>query len=208
MVATNETDGDGIYLFSSIADGDYYIIVDTADPEFPAGLGQVYDPDATLDSVGTNVVISGGVVTSIGGTPGTGIDLDVDFGYRFTGTNTLSGTIGLETIVTNGVMGTTGSGVDPDEYPFVRVTVSLTYWQDDGDGIVESGETITIGSTTTTTNGDYSFSGLPAGDLVDDQYIVSVGAPETDLALSTTLGVTPASIVSNFVSGAPTETIY
>ena len=156
----------------------------------------MYDPDATVDSVGTNVVISGGVVTSIGGAPGTGIDLDVDFGYRFTGTNTLSGTIGLETIVTNGVMGTTGSGVDPDEYPFVGVTVSLTYWQDDGDGIVESGETITIGSTTTTTNGDYSFSGLPAGDLVDDQYIVSVGAPEADLELSTTLGVTPASIVS------------
>ena len=35
----------------------------------PGGLTQVYDPDAVFDSVGTNVVVSNGVVTSIGERP-------------------------------------------------------------------------------------------------------------------------------------------
>jgi uncharacterized repeat protein (TIGR01451 family) len=186
-VQTVETDADGYYIFSDLPDGDYRVVVNTADSDFPAGLGQVYGPDDTLDDQATNINISGGTVTNIGGTGCTSCSLDVDFGYRFTGTNSLSGTVGLDDPTYDGVMGSGASGVATNEAPFVGKTVYLYLWNDDGDNVPESSERILVNQTQTSTNGDYGFTGLPSGDG-DDQYIISMAAPDDYLTLTTTDG--------------------
>ena len=187
-VATNETDADGYYYFSDLPDGTWSVTVLTNDADFPPGLAQTFDPDGVLDDAGSAIVISGGVVTSVGGAPCTDCDLSIDFGYRYSGSNSLSGTIGFDAAPYDGVLnGTNASGTATNEVPYAGVPVYLYLWNDDGDGIVEAGETIAVASTTTAANGDYAFTGLPAGDG-DDRYIVASAAPENYLKLTTTNG--------------------
>ncbi len=187
-IATNETDANGIYLFSELADATYRVVVQTDDEDFPAGLVQSYDPDGTLDNQATDIVISGGSVVSIGGVACTDCDLAVDFGYRYAGTNSLSGTIGLDVEPYDGLMnGLNPSGPGPGETPYAGVSVYAYLWDDDGDGIVEAGEYVLLGSTQTDANGDYAFTNLPSGS-VGSKYIVSSSAPEDQLKLTTTNG--------------------
>ena len=187
-IATNETDADGYYYFSGLPDGTYGVQVATGDADFPAGLTNVWTADGTFDDYATNIVISGGTVVSVGGLPCTGCDLSIDFGYRYAGNNSLSGTIGYDAGPFDGVLnGTNASGVATNESAYAGVSVYLYLWNDDGDGIVEAGEYAAIASTATGTNGDYSFAGLPNGDG-DDRYIAASSAPEDYLKLTTTNG--------------------
>jgi len=190
VVATNATDADGYYIFSGWPNGTYTVEVLTNDTDFPAGLSPTFDLDGTGTANLATFAITNGQVR-----------LDVDFGYRYAGTYTLSGTVGIEDVPYNGVMGNGPSGYSSNEVPFVESEVNLYYWIDNGDNVIQSGETHLIGSSTTTTNGDYSFSGLPPGDG-NDKYIVSFGVPDDNLQLTTTVGVTPAMIVSNSVNAA------
>jgi uncharacterized repeat protein (TIGR01451 family) len=200
-VATNLTDSEGWYYFSNLGDGTYSVAVDTNDAAFPAGLMQTYDPDGALDSVATNIVVSGGMVTEIDGTPCSGCDLSIDFGYRYAGNNSLSGTIGIDAPPYDGLMnGMITNGVGAGEAPYPNVQVYLYLWNDDGDGIVESGEYVLISSTPTDVDGDYLFIGLPNGDG-DDRYIVSSTAPEDYLKLTTTNGSIPGATVTETVNG-------
>ena len=201
VVDTTETDPDGWYYFGNLMDGVYEVTVDTGDADFPADLYAVYDYDGTPYSLTTNIVIQNGVVTNIGGTGCTDCNLDVDFGYRYPGNNILSGTIGLDKVPFDGLMGTNAYGVSPGEAPFPGVMVYLKLWDDDGDDVVESGEWVDIYSTSTDTNGDYSFTNLPEGDG-DDRWIVSMAAPQEHLILTTETGDTPAEWVSNTVNAA------
>lgn len=202
LVATNEADSSGQYLFQNLADGTYVVVVATNDSDWTSILGQTYDPDGALDDSASAIIISNGVVVSIGGSPVTNADLDIDFGYRYTGTNSLSGTVGLESDPLDGVMGTGSSGYTAsNEVPYANVSLYLYLWDDDGDNIVDPGESKLISSTLTVTNGDYSFSNLPEGDG-NDAYIVSLFAPELNLVLTTTNGVTPATNVVNTLDPA------
>ncbi|OGV63632.1 MAG: hypothetical protein A2498_06670 [Lentisphaerae bacterium RIFOXYC12_FULL_60_16] len=194
LIASTETDGDGYYTFANVGDGTWQIVTATNDADFPPDLAPVHDPDGTLDNRATDVVMSGGHVASIDGVSKTNADLTIDFGYRYAGNNALSGTIGLDGTPTNGVMGVGISGVSGDEVAFEGATVFLTFWDDDGDDLIEAGETRLIGSTLTSTNGDYSFAGLPTGSG-NARYIVSLAAPESDLELTTQTGDTPATEV-------------
>ncbi|MGD9872967.1 MAG: SdrD B-like domain-containing protein [Kiritimatiellia bacterium] len=186
-IATNQTDGDGYYLFANLPDGQYSVMVDTNDTDFPSGLGAVYDSAGDYDGWATNIFIYGGSVTNIGNTGCTGCSLDVDFGYRYTGTNTLSGTIGLDGTAPDGVMGSGASGVNADEAPYAGVPVYIYLWNDDGDRIPEAGEITLVNQTVTTNNGDYSFADLPQGDG-NDEYLVTAAAPAYNLLLTTTNG--------------------
>ena len=187
-IATNETDADGWYYFSNLGDGTFHVAVVGSDPDFPPGLTQTYDPDGALDGVGTNVVVAGGSVTSVGGVPCTGCDFSIDFGYRYAGNNSLSGTIGFDAAPFDGVLnGTNWNGVATNEIAYADVQVYLYLWNDDGDGNVEAGEYVLVSSTFTGTNGDYSFTGLPNGDG-NDKYVVASLAPEDYLKLTTTNG--------------------
>ena len=188
-IATNETDADGYYGFSGLVDfANYGVGVDTGDADFPAGLVSTWTADGTFDDYTTNIVMSGGAVTSIGGYPCTDCDLNVDFGYRYAGSNSLSGTIGLDATPYDGLMnGLNPSGPGAGESPYAGVPVTLYLWDDDGDGIIEAGETTQIGTETTDANGDYAFTGLPNGDG-NDRYVVASPAPESSLTLTTTNG--------------------
>lgn len=187
-IATNETDADGYYYFSDLAAGTYHVEVLTDDPDFPAGVANTWTLDGSYDNTTTNIVIDGGAVISVGGTPCSDCDLAIDFGYRREGNNSLSGTIGLDATPYDGVLnGSNPSGVGAGETAYPGVPVYLYLWDDDGDDVIESGEYILVASTVTAANGDYSFTGLPAGDG-GDQYIVSSAAPEADLKLTTTNG--------------------
>ncbi len=208
-VATNETDADGYYYFSDLPDGTWSVVVLTNDVDFPPGLSQTYDPDGVLDNRGTNVVIAGGAVTSVGGVPCTGCDLSLDFGYRYVGNNSLSGTIGFDAPPYDGVLnGTNWNGVATNETAYAGVQVYLYLWNDDGDGIVEPGEYVAVASTTTSTNGDYAFTGLPSGDG-DDRYVVASAAPENYLKLTTTNGsIAGVSVVETTNAQGSTVSAY
>jgi uncharacterized repeat protein (TIGR01451 family) len=188
-LATNETDADGYYGFSGLVDfANYGVRAATNDVDFPAGLTNTWTADGTFDNYTTNIVMSGGVVTSIGGYPCTGCDLNIDFGYRYAGNNSLSGTIGLDATPYDGLMnGLNPLGPGAGESPYAGVPVTLYLWDDDGDGVLEAGEYVQIGTTTTAANGDYAFTGLPNGDG-NDQYVVASPAPESYLSLTTTNG--------------------
>ncbi len=186
LVTSTETDAAGNYSFANLADGTYQVVVDGADGDFPAGLTQTTDPDGTADGQGDGIVVAGGVVTEIGGATCADCDLDVDFGYRFLGAHSLSGTVCQEQTV-DGVCGSGSSGVGAGELAYSGTPVYLLLWTDDGDSIVEAGETRQIATTQTDANGDYSFGSLPAGT-----FIVSLAAPADDLTFTTTGGYNPA----------------
>ena len=190
-VATNTTDADGYYYFYDLVDGTYKVVVATSGTNWPAGVGQVYDPDGTNDNQAVGIVVSNLHVVSIGPNAVTN-DLDVDFGYRYAGSNVLSGTVGLDTQPYDGLMnGSNPSGVGAGEAAFSNVTVYAWWWRDDGDTNREPGEAVLIASTQTAANGDYVFTGLPEGDG-NDFYIISLSAPRSELTLTTTNGSTTA----------------
>jgi uncharacterized repeat protein (TIGR01451 family) len=198
LVETNVTDASGFYLFSNLSNGTYRVTVLTNDTDFPLGLTATYDADGTSDSTTGEIDIDGGHVVSINGVGVTDADLMIDFGYRFVGSNRLSGTVGLDVPTFDGLLnGMNPNGVGTGEYPFAGRTVYLSLWNDAGvSNVVESGETTPIASVTTLANGDYSFENLPAGDG-DDRYIVKLAAPAVDLRLTTETGDTTALWVRN-----------
>lgn len=193
LVATNVTNIDGEYLFSGLPDATYRVTVLTADPDFPAGLTASYDADGTADGDTANIVVSGGHITQIEGQAVTNADLTIDFGYTRAGSNALSGTVGMDDALDDGLLnGLNPSGVGAGEYPFASVPVFLHFWSDDGDGSVEAGESVLIASTSTDANGDYAFIGLPAAVGANDRYLVTLAAPASELRLTTATGDTPA----------------
>ena len=167
IIATAVTDGNGNYQFTGVPDGTYSVQV-TDVSNVLLGLNESDDPDATLDEQ-TTVVVSGGVVTSIGGVPCVGCDNNVDFGYA-----PATGTIGNQIwhdVNGNGLYepkGTDGiPGTLDDESGLEGITVAL--WLDvNGNGIIEPGTDNLLRTTTTDVNGQYEFKGLEAGKYLVD----------------------------------------
>ena len=159
---TTTTDLDGNYSFGDLADDTYYVAVDASDPDFPPALTQTYDADGgTPDNVTSSIVISGGVVTSIGGVGCTNCSLDSDFGYRFAGNNSVSGTAFADD---GSGGGTTNDGTqqagETTTYP--NVPVYLYYCGADND-CDTTADNVLVGSKNTDSNGDYSFTNLADG---------------------------------------------
>ncbi len=198
LIATNATDADGYYTFGNLSNGTYRVQVLTTDPDFPAALTASCDADGTADSVANGIVISGGHVSSIGGTAVASADLTLDFGYRYAGSNRLSGTVGLDASPYDGVLnGPSAFGTGVGEYPFAGATLYLYVWHDaNTNNIFNIGESTLIASALTAANGDYGFSSLPDG-AAGDRYIVSLAAPASDLKLTTQTGNTAAQWVNN-----------
>lgn len=195
VVATTETDANGEYSFGGVADGTYFVQVDTADTDFPSGLTQTYMPDGgSADNTADNVVISGGSVASIGGTACSNCDLDVDFGYRFSGTNSISGTAWHD----DDSGGQSGGIGDIDAGETVRYDgVPVYLWRCvSGCG---GSDDILVGSTTTDSNGQYAFN-----NLADGEYRVVANA--NAYSLSGTSATTPTSYASISLSGGASAT--
>lgn len=198
LIATNVTDADGYYSFINVTDGTYNVSVDLADTDIPAGLAVSWDRDGTPDGTINGVKVGGGVVTAINNVQmATNVDLELDFAFRYVGSNVVSGTVGLDAPPYDGRLnGTNALGVGTGEYPFANVTVFLYYWNDNGDRVIASGETVLIGSSVTSTNGDYRFANLPSGGT-NNHYIVALSAPADELRLTTTSGCNAAQWVHN-----------
>ncbi len=91
---TTVTDSDGKYTFGGLPAGTYCVKVDTTDPDFPAGVTQNFDPDGVNNGEARTIVInSSGVVTSIGGNACTGCNMKIDFGYAYSGSTIVAGTV-------------------------------------------------------------------------------------------------------------------
>lgn len=179
LMATNDTDDLGYYSFGNLRDGAYTVKVFTNDVDFPAGVTNVYDPDGVNDDTATSIVISNGFVVTVSGQTWTNGSLGIDFGYRYAGNNSLGGTIGMDALPYDGVLGTGNSGVGSGEQAFQGVTVYAYVWKDlNSNGVVEAQEQTFIKSTTTDTNGDYLLTGLPtAVGPAGNWYLISTAPP-------------------------------
>ncbi len=144
-IETTTTDYEGYYSFINVGDGTWYVAVDES--TLPAGLAPTYD----LDGGTTNPNSETEVVLAAGDS-----NLNADFGYRLNGTYQLSGTVYYDLDESGGDQGI-------DEPGYEGQTVYL--WQLVGSSYVQ------VGSTTTDTDGNYSFTNLPAGN-----YVVSTNA--------------------------------
>lgn len=168
FMGTTTTDAAGAYTFAGLSNGSYYTQVDLA--TLPSNLTQTFEADSSINNQ-NQVTIAGAD------------QADVNFAYQYSGSNALSGTVGIDGDTIDGLLnGVNPSGVANDETPFTGVTVYLYTWDDGNtDGIIDSGEILLIATTVTDANGDYGFTGLPASDF----YLVSIAAPLNNLLMTT-----------------------
>ena len=207
---TTETDSDGYYSFASMPDGTYTLSIDdTTIAALPGSPSASYERDGGTDHAVTIKLVSG-VVTEVNSLPVTDADFELDFGYTYTGSNALSGTVGLDGDPLDGVLNGTGSGVAVDESAFSNQTVYLYLLTDDATfGVYDTGEPLTLIATALTDSaGDYSFTNLPTGDS-QDAYIVSLAAPLANLSLTTVATNTPAdTLVDTLNASGDTTSAY
>ncbi len=172
LVASTQTDFDGLYSFSNIPDGNYNISITP-----PAG----YNPTTGGQSVGattTTLTMAGNVVTNIGGSACTDCDLEVDFGLKIAGTQTISGNICIDASPEDGLCDDPGdTNLEGEEVHLYRF---------------DSGSWVYVGSVQTDATGAYQFDGLP-----DGQYVVSLStenAPFDKATLETDNADSPGDI--------------
>ncbi|MBP7865824.1 MAG: DUF11 domain-containing protein [Acidobacteria bacterium] len=144
ILATLVTDGNGNYLFTGLANGNYLVSIPTVPSGYTyTGTGANADSDPAAAGTQRAVTVSAG-----------GSVLTADFGYRAATSRTVSGTLWNDTDA-DGVLdgGETGLG---------NVTVEL--WLDDGDNVFEPGTGDTLNTTRSTdASGAYSFENLAGG---------------------------------------------
>lgn len=194
VVDTTTTDENGEYSFAGLTNGQtYYVQVDTADPDFPTGLTQTHDPDGTLDNTGSYIVN-----TAVNN----GVYLDMDFGYQFTGSNTINGTIWHDT--DSG--GQTNGAGDIDGGETIRYQDVTVYLWHCGTGTCSDGDEMLVGSTLTNSSGQYSFTNLANGTYRvianPNAYSLRGTTPTT----TTDYDGTPTSDPTATVSGGTTAT--
>jgi uncharacterized repeat protein (TIGR01451 family) len=190
-----QTDSDGFYLFYGLADGSYQVRVLTTDADWPSGLPTTPTYEATTSSYNNDVTvtITNGQAAITAGTCPSDCNLEVDFGYRYTGANSLSGTICLDDATLVGYCGdsaTDTSGTNTSESPLGGIPVLVYLWNDaDSDNVAfadattpDPGDSFTLlGSTTTNASGDYFFNNVP------DKIVVVLGISDTfNMDLTTT----------------------
>ncbi|HQK12556.1 MAG TPA: SdrD B-like domain-containing protein [Anaerolineae bacterium] len=185
--AANDDDDDatlyGKYAFTNLPNGNYIVVVNTADPDFPTNVVQTDDPDNSgtcsgsgCDAYATSTAISGAD------------DLDNDWGYQPRGQGMIGDTVWLDTNG-NGVQNTGESGQP-------NVTVNL-YHDADGDGVIDAATDPLVATTTTlgysVIDGYIDVSGngtIGAEDALTNLYGYSVIAGALDIDGSTTIGAT------------------
>ncbi len=151
VLQTTSTDENGTYTFAGLSNNTtYYVAVDTTDPDFPSGLTPTYD----LDGTGTPHVTAVSMTTTD--------RFDVDFGYRFFGTNSITGTAWYDAD-SGGQSGGIGD-IDPGEsIRYADVPVYLWRCVSGCGGY----DDVLVAQTLTASDGTYNF-----GNLADGTYRV------------------------------------
>ena len=136
-VGSLDTDANGFYQFTGLAAGNYQVVVEQSDEQFPADVVCSADPQGELDGRSCFTLSASRD--------------DQDFGFQPDGVNTLGDTVFLD-LDLNGVQ----SGYSEFGIPNVTVVLRLDV---SGDGIYAIFKT-----TLTDANGRYLFTALPDGD--------------------------------------------
>jgi len=152
-IGTQTTDANGNYNFTGLAAGSYRVNVDEADTDLTnMGLTTGNNPK--------DITLAAGVV-----------DDTADFGF-----NTNTGVIGATVFGDDGTGGGTAYNGIQDGTEAGIANISITLIEAGTDGIFGTADDVLIGTQTTDVNGNYSFTGLLAGN-----YRVDVDAEDTDL---------------------------
>ncbi len=161
VVATTVTNANGGYSFSGLPNGAYSVVVTDVNNVL-GGLRQTQDPDqagvcTTCDNRGVRTISAGAV------------DLTVDFGYAPVG-----GTIGNQVWHDkdgDGLYEPKGNdniaGNADDETGIEGVVINL-YLDINNNGVYDAGTDNLVRTTVTDMNGQYQFTGLPAGKYLVD----------------------------------------
>lgn len=157
LLATDESDNNnGDYSFPDLPDGYYAVRVTDVDKILDG-----YTLTSGLDAI-KPVLIGDGNASN--GNTGTDVT-DIDFGYiRNTASSSISGTTWLDA---------NGNGVQGSAEAILSGTV-VTLIEAGNDGVLGSGDEVTVATTTTDAKGNYSFLDLEAGKY---QVQVSSGVP-------------------------------
>ena len=160
------TDADGYYFFSNLLPGTYIVKFDTPDGFKPT------IPNAGRTDRDSDVPVNGGPVTvTIGATPG---NTTIDAGYVKVLLNL--GNQVFNDANSNGIK-------DAAEVGIAGLTVHL-YKDDNNDNMPDG---LAIASTTTDANGNYSFTGLQAGNYIVGVQLVTgvwLGGPVTSTSIN------------------------
>jgi len=182
-VATQTTDSDGLYAFTNLTPGDYFVYIPNPPADYPFSSTPTDTNDNGEDNDDNgNQSTPGGPVTSpvvtltSGGEPtddgdGSDGDLTIDFGFY-----SLSlGNRVWEDTNNNGILDNGETGVE-------NVTVSL-YADTNGDGTPDSATP--IATMTTDAEGRYLFTGLDAGQYVIELTNLPAGYVSSNGAIGT-----------------------
>jgi len=182
------TDQDGRYSFANLADGVWTVSI-SGDPL--TGKQGSYDADGG-SPLSTSVTITAGVISN----PSIG-SLDVDFGLRLGGSFSLSGTVATHDARNPGTADDVDSfaddGLDRDAGVNDETELSgqtLYLYQ------MVSGSPVYLGFTQTDESGNYSFSGLGAGEY--RVVLSTTGIELQNSTLTTTAATSPASAVVSY----------
>ncbi len=132
LVQTTSTNSGGIYGFSNLPAGRFFVQVDQTDPDFLANVS----PSTTNPA---NILLYAGEVRT-----------DADFGYCPVGTGSLSGIVWHDVNMDQAV-----GGAATGETGLAGITVSLQV------DLNNDGTWVTLQTATTDSGGNYSFSSLP-----------------------------------------------
>lgn len=185
------TDFDG-YWSAILPDGSWTVQVTAANFQTGAALASMiptHDADTVASPNTTSIVVNGGQVVTPASLPQG--NLGLDFGYRLDGLYGISGTVVLHDTRVSGVAddidNLADDGVDMDAGPLDEMElggVTVYLYQQGG---------MFLGTEITDAAGNYSFSGLPAGN-----YRVIIGTTQTPLSFAnlTTTAANNAAVIN------------
>jgi hypothetical protein len=185
---TTTTDSEGNYVFSNLAAGDYTVHVDESTLPGGGTWSQTVDPD---ESGVCSTSCDGATTSAITLTAGQ-VDGSYDFAYTQTGTASLGDTVYRDW---NG-----DGNQDAGEEGISDVTLRL-YLDNDGDGVIDTDDAV-VTTTTTDSNGNYTFTDLPDGN-----YIVEVASSPSATVQSQDPDGTNDNVARKIVISGGTATI-
>ena len=180
FLETTSTDANGAYLFSNYPLGDYLVIVDENDTDFPNAV-QTGDPDES----GSCSICDGLATVSIDGTTD---DLSSDFGYQPNGVAAIGDVLWYDANGDGSQSGVKEIGID---------AIKIYLYAD----LNADGSYVLVDSVDTSSDGSYAFTSLPDGNyrLVADSTDVQMPVDASGNTYNSTTGSSMDLVISGGV---------